>query len=130
MVVVHRVYCSDTTNNPQFKLYLESEGTPHLDWRVTIISEDMDFNELHGVLVRRGEWSMRSLHAVNAQGSSINWNGMPQLAGVEADYEVADLLSTQFKFATFRGTRARTGRRLASSRLAGKAGRQAGSGFF
>lgn len=36
----------------QFKLYLESEGTPHLDWRVTIISEDMDFNELHGVLVR------------------------------------------------------------------------------
>lgn len=55
---------------------------------------------------------------------------MPQLAGVETDYEVADLLATNFKFATFRGTRARTGRRLASARLVGKAGVQAGSVSF
>lgn len=53
---------------------------------------------------------------------------MPQLAGVEADYEVAGLLETSYKFATYRGTHAaRTGRRLASARLTSKIGAQAGS---
>ncbi len=66
------------------------------------------------------------------QGSSINWNGMPQLAGVESDYEVQDMLATDFKFGTFRGSRRKTGRRLASAttRMTGKVGMEAGSSFM
>lgn len=57
---------------------------------------------------------------------------MPQLAGVESDYEVHDLLASEFKFGTYRGSHRRMGRRLASAttRMTGKVGMEAGTGFM
>jgi hypothetical protein len=64
-------------------------GMPHLDVSTQLLTEDL--RNMHGVLGQTTYWDPRTTDVA--------------VEGTDADYEVADLLSTQFKYASFKGRR-------------------------